>query len=317
MEAMPVESAETRFAGDVGGELAGGLGTSGGRLGRRRRGVALPAILVGVVVLVAFVGSHLVKSPKAQNLRSGDLPPMGFGDSASAHLLGTDAIGRDILARTVFGLRSSIETAFLALLIAALFGVIIGLIAGYVGGWVDELIMRIVDVQLAIPSIMLLLLVVSILEPSFVTVVGTLALLAWVVYVRTTRAEVLALKQQEMVTALVALGIPTRRLLMRHVLPNIAGPLIVVTTIEFASLITAGAALSYLGLGVPPPTPTLGGMIEDGQIGLTAGLWWPVVVPATTLALLILAIGLLSDRLRAYLDPRSRTSRRILGSGGR
>lgn len=304
MEAIPIESTET-FAAD-------GIVAGTARQRRNWRRIALPATLVGVIVLAAFVGPMAVKSPQTQNLRYGDLPPIGFGDSTGAHLLGTDAIGRDILARTVFGLRSSIETAALALVVAAFFGVAVGLLAGYVGGWLDDLIMRVVDVQLAIPTIMLLLLVVSIFEPSFVTVVGTLALLAWVVYVRTTRAEVLALKQQEMVTALIALGIPTRRLLVRHVLPNVAGPLIVVTTIEFASLITAGAALSYLGLGIPPPAPTLGGMIEDGQTGMTGGLWWPVVVPAVTLALLILIIGVLSDRLRAYLDPRSRTSRQAL-----
>jgi len=306
MEAIPIDATETFVAADVAGDIAAGPA----RPRRNWRGTAVPAALVGIIVLAAFVGPWFVASPEAQNLRFGDLPPIGFGDSTVSHLLGTDAIGRDILARTVFGLRSSIETAALALVVAAFFGVAVGLLAGYVGGWLDEIIMRIVDVQLAIPTIMLLLLVVSIVEPSFVTVVGTLALLAWVVYVRTTRAEVLALKQQEMVTALVALGIPTRRLLVRHMLPNIAGPLIVVTTIEFASLITAGAALSYLGLGLPPPAPTLGGMIEEGQTGMTGGLWWPVVVPAVTLALLILIIGILSDRLRGYLDPRSRRSRR-------
>lgn len=312
METLPIESNEAV----VGPDLAS-TGTAVARPRRQWRHLALPAGVVGLVVLVAFVGPFVVSDPKKQNLRMRDLPPIGFDDASSSHLLGSDALGRDILARTVTGLRSSIETAFVALFFAALLGVLIGLVAGWVGGWLDDVIMRIVDIQLAIPTIMLLLLVVSILEPSFVTVVGTLALLAWVVYVRTARAEVLALKQHEMVTALISVGIPTRRLLLRHVLPNIAGPLIVVTTIEFASLITAGAALSYLGLGLPPPAPTLGGMIEEGQIGLTAGLWWPVVVPALTLALLILAIGLLSDRLRAYLDPRSRRTRRAARIGRR
>ncbi len=275
---------------------------------RRSKALVLPVVLLTIVVVAAFIGPLLVTDPNAQDLRAGDRPPFGFDGAVPGHPLGTDAIGRDILSRTLHGLQASIETSFLALVIAAMLGILVGLVAGYRGGWIDDVVMRIVDIQLAIPTIMLLLLVVSIVEPSFTTVVLVLALLAWIVYVRTARAEVMALRQQEMVTALVGLGVPTRRVLVHHLLPNIAGPLIVVTTIEFASLITAGAALSYLGLGLPPPAPTLGGMIEDGQTGMTAGLWWPVVVPAVVLAFVILTISVLSERLRQHLDPRARST---------
>lgn len=280
--------------------------TSGRR--RRARSGALigSAVLLGVFALIAFVGPLLVDDPLAQDLANGYRPPFGLSGGTAEHLLGTDQLGRDILARSVHGLRSSVATGLLAIGIAALFGILVGLLAGYRGGWLDEAVMRLIDVQLAIPNIMLLLLVVSVLEPSFGTVVGVLALLAWVVYVRVARAEVLVLKQQDMVVGLVAMGASPKRVVFGHVLANIAGPLIVVTAIEFAHVVIAGAALSYLGLGIPPPQPTLGGMISDGQGELTAGLWWPVVMPGILLTLLVLSISGLGETLRAYLDPRSR-----------
>jgi peptide/nickel transport system permease protein len=217
----------------------------------------------------------------------------------------------------VFGLRSSVETGLLAVGLGAAFGTLVGLLAGYRGGWVDDVIMRVVDVQLAIPSIMLLLLVVSVLQPSFITVVFVLALLAWVVYVRVGRAEVLALKEQDMVVGLVAMGASPARVVFRHILANIAGPLIVVTTIEFAHVVIAGAALSYLGLGIPPPDPTLGGMISDGQDGLTAGLWWPVVMPGALLTILVLSVSGLGEGLRGRFDPRARVRASRPGARGR
>lgn len=277
---------------------------------RRRRAISGAligsAVLVGVFALVSFVGPFLVANPSAQDLAAGYMKPFGLSGGTVKHLLGTDQLGRDILARSVFGLRSSGETGLLAVGIGAVFGIPVGLVAGYRGGWLDEVVMRLVDVQLAIPNIMLLLLVVSVLQPSFGTVVVVLALLAWVVYVRVARAEVLALKQQDMVVGLVAMGASPIRVVFRHVLANIAGPLIVVTNIEFAHVVIAGAALSYLGLGIPPPDPTLGGMISDGQGGLTAALWWPVVMPGALLTVLVLSISGLGESLRVRLDPRSR-----------
>lgn len=271
------------------------------------KALVVSSVIVAVFALLALVGPVLVTDPNKQDLAHGYQKPWGLSGGSAHHIFGTDQLGRDILSRSVNGLRSSVESGLLAVAMAAVLGVLIGLIAGYRGGWLGEVIMRIVDVQLAIPNIMLLLLVVSVLEPSFWTVVIVLALLAWVVYVRVARAEVLALKQQDMVMGLVAMGAAPARVVFRHVLTNIAGPLIVVTTIEFAHVVIAGAALSYLGLGIPPPTPTLGGMISDGQGGLTAALWWPVVVPGVLVTLLVLSISAFGESLRVRLDPRSRT----------
>lgn len=273
---------------------------------RYRAPTIFNSLLVGLLVVLAFLGPSFVASPNAQNLTEGGQRPIGFAGGTAEHLMGTDLLGRDIFARSVYGLRSTVETALLAVSVAAVLGILIGVLAGFVGSWVDDFFMRLVDMQLAIPNIMLLLLVASLLRPSFWTQVAVLALVAWVVYVRIARAEVLALKEQDMVVALTAMGASPTRLLFRHILPNIAGPLIVITTIEVAHVALAQAGLSYLGLGIPPPQPTLGGMIADGQGGMTAGVWWPIMMPGLLLTVLILSIAGLGENLRDGLDPRSR-----------
>ncbi|MEV7005051.1 ABC transporter permease [Streptosporangium sp. NPDC051022] len=262
--------------------------------------IALAGVILGIAVLSAVLGPLLVGDPTTQSLPDALRPP-----GTAGHPLGTDDLGRDQLARLVHGARTSLLVASLAASLGGVVGVAVGMVAGYVGGAFDEVVMRIVDVQLAIPSILLVLTAVTVLKPSFPTIVVVLALSVWMVYARLARAQVLSLREQDMVTAIRSLGASNTRILFLHVLPNIAGPLLIITTMEVATLIMAEAALGYLGMGVPPPTPTLGAMISAGQTGLTTGVWWPVVVPGLTIALLILSINILGDWLRDRLDPRS------------
>lgn len=270
--------------------------------------------LLGLLVLVAVVGHWFVQDPTAQDLAAAMRPPAWQDGAAAGHLLGTDTLGRDVLARVVVGLRSSLAVSGLGLVIAALIGVPVGMLSGYVGGLFDDVVMRLADVQLAIPAVLFVLTVATILQPSFTTIALVLGLSGWTLFARVARAQTLSLREREMVLAIRSLGAGHVWTLFRHVLPNIAGPLIVICALELAALVMAEAALGYLGLGVPPPTPTLGGMISAGQNELLAGAWWLVVVPGVAIALMILVINSVGDRLRDRLDPRVR---RRLGSTAR
>jgi peptide/nickel transport system permease protein len=184
-------------------------------------------------------------------------------------------------------------------------GIALGLLSGYAGGPVDEVVMRVVDVELSIPSVLMALTVVTILGPRVTTVILVLVVYGWVVYARLTRGQVLSLRERDFVLALRGLGASSLRIAVRHVLPNAAIPLIVLSTLELPNLIIIEASLGYLGLGIPPPTPTWGSMISDGQKLLTTGIWWPTAVPGLAIALLILSVNILGDWLRDRLDPRA------------
>ena len=253
-----------------------------------------------------MIGPTFLVSPNTQDLTDTLQPPVGMRAGSATHLLGTDLLGRDLLSRAVSGLQTSLIVAVAALAVGAVVGVAIGMTAGYVGGIFDELVMRIVDVQLAVPGIVFVMLIIAIVQPTLLTMIGVLALIAWVVFARVARAQTLSIREQDMVMAARAMGARHARILVRHILPNIAGPLLVIATVELANLVIVQAALSYLGLGVPPPTPTLGGMIFDGQTELAAHIWWPVVVPACFIVLLIAAANVIGDWLRDILDPRAR-----------
>jgi peptide/nickel transport system permease protein len=277
------------------------------RTRRLPRPFVAAALIVGAMfVVLAAIGPSLLVGPNAQDLAHTLQPPLGLHGGSASHLLGTDLLGRDLLSRTVSALQTSLIAAVAALAIGAIVGVAIGMTAGYVGGIVDEVVMRIVDVQLAVPGIVFVMLIIAILQPTLLTMIGVLALIAWVVFARVARAQVLSLREQDMVVAVRAMGATHARVLLRHVLPNIAGPLLVIATVELANLVIVQAALSYLGLGVPPPTPTLGGMIFDGQSQLAAHIWWPVLIPACFIVLLIAAANVTGDWLRDILDPRAR-----------
>lgn len=277
--------------------------------GRPRPLVAVAFIVAAALVLLAAIGPIFLPDPNAQDLLHTLQPPFGMHGGSSSHLLGTDELGRDLLSRSVNGLGTSLLAACVGLGIAVVLGVTIGLVAGYFGGLIDEIVMRLIDVQLAVPGIVFVLLIITILKPNLTTVIGVLVLIAWVVFARVARAQVLSLREQDMIVAVRTMGASHLRVLSRHVLPNVAGPLLVVATVELANLIIVQAALGYLGLGVPPPTPTLGGMIAGGQTELVAHIWWPVVVPACVIVLVIASANIIGDWLRDLLDPRSLTRR--------
>ncbi|WP_197435174.1 ABC transporter permease subunit [Nitratireductor arenosus] len=260
---------------------------------------------VALVVLVAALGPLLTRDPTAQDLLAVLRPPFATG-SAGTYLLGTDQLGRDLLARLVSGMRTSFVITFSAVLVGGLVGTAIGLASGYLGGRVDNLLMRIVDIQLAVPGVLLVLTLAAVLRPGVGTTICVLSLIVWVIYARVARAQVLSLRETDLVMAARATGCSNARILLYHVLPNIAGSIWVITTLEFAHVMIAEAALGYLGLGVPPPAPTLGAMISEGQRYLQLGKWWLVVMPGVIVSLTIISINAIGNWLRDIHDPRSR-----------
>jgi peptide/nickel transport system permease protein len=224
-------------------------------------------------------------------------------------LLGTDRLGRDILSRIIYGGRASLAIGFAALLIGGTIGTTLGLIAGYFGKAVDEIIMTVVDIQLAFPFILLAIAVVAVLGSSFKVLIVVVGLSGWVTYARVARARVLTLKEIGFTEAIRSVGATDWRILLRHILPNTLSPLIVIGSLELARLIILEATLSFLSLGVKPPTPSWGGMIGDGReyLGSTTG-WWISIFPGAVLFLTALGVSRIGDWVRDALDPTLRTA---------
>jgi len=259
-------------------------------------------VVLGLMMLLAFLGPLLVADPGEQSLMAALLPPTFAGDEV--YLLGADHLGRSQLARVVHGLQTTILVSFAAMAIGGTIGTAVGMLSGFVRGRVDDVVMRLVDIQMSVPGILLVLTLAAVLKPSVATTIAVLSLSAWVFYARIARAQVLSLREHDMIMAVRAVGCSNTRILLRHILPNIAGPLLVISTLELGHLMIVEAALGYLGFGVPPPTPTLGAMISSGQRYLTAGGWWLVVVPGTAIALVIVSVNIIGDWLRDWLDPK-------------
>lgn len=267
-----------------------------------------PAAAVGLVILLAFVAIAALApvisphDPTVQNLQARLSPPGSEG-----HPLGTDLLGRDILSRILWGSRLSLFVGVTAVLIGMVLGVPLGLISGYVGGWFDDLLMRLADIQLSLPFILLVIAVIAALGTSLLNTILILGVANWVIYARIVRGQVLALKEQEFIQAASSLGAGHLRLTLRHLLPNSAAPLIVVATLELASVIVLEASLSFLGLsGVPPEVPSWGRMLADGRDVLFFGGWWVTTFPGIAISLVVLGINLFGDALSELLDPRSR-----------
>jgi oligopeptide/dipeptide ABC transporter ATP-binding protein len=273
---------------------------------RMSRSSRVSAVILAVLLVGMVVGSIWTADPYLQDLQHVSSAPSWLG-GAPGHPLGTDDLGRDILARLLVATRTSIVICAAATVIGAVLGVALGLIAGYFGGIAETVIMRLVDLQMSLPGIVLILVALAIFKPSSLTTVIVLALASWMIFARLTRAEVLMLRDGGLLRALRAMGAPTSRTLLRHVLPNTFGPSLVVATVTLGSQITALAALSYLGFGVPPPTPTLGGMIADGQTGLTSGIWWTVGWPALVIVVLVLCTNSLGDNVINAFTSRRRS----------
>ncbi len=236
------------------------------------------------------------------------LPPGSpSGDGAMRYLLGTDGQGRDMLSAIVHGLRISVAIGVSSTLCAALIGVALGLVAGYRGGRVDALIMRIADIQLSFPSILIALILLAFLRPGLGNIVAALIAVQWAYYARTVRSTALVERRKEYIEAARGLGLSTTRIVFRHLLPNCLPPLVVVATLQIASAIALEATLSFLGLGVPITEPSLGLLIANGFQVLFAGKYWISVYPGVALVLLIVALNVVADRLRDLLDPKLRS----------
>ena len=219
------------------------------------------------------------------------------------HPLGTDTLGRDVLSRLLYGARVSLVVGLTAVAVAGAIGVALGLVAGYYRGWLDDLLMRVGDIHLAFPVLLLGVALLSVLGASLVNLILVLAVSGWVTYARIVRGETLSLVEREFVAAARALGAGDGHVIWRHILPNVWPPIIVVATFSVARMIIAEASLSFLGLGIPPPAPSWGAMLDEGRNYITTG-WWLALFPGLAILILVLGINLVGDWLRDLLDPR-------------
>lgn len=271
----------------------------------RRRPPALIGffILFVVLVLALMPGVFSPLDPFDQDLEF-TLKAPGYVDSAGkTYLLGTDDQGRDILSRIIWGAQISLIVGLAAVGVSGLIGVTLGIIAGYYGGWIDTIISRLIDSALAVPFILLAMTIVAILGPSLRNVILAIAVRTWVIYARVIRGAVLSVKESEYIMGARAAGCRTFTIMVRYVLPNVISSAIVIATLYLGRMIIIEAALSFLGLGVPPPTPTWGGMLADGREYLDTA-WWVAFFPGVVLMMTVLSVNLLGDWLRDALDPK-------------
>ena len=265
--------------------------------------------IIGAVIVIAFIGCAVLApwlspyDPNKANLLARSTPPAWLSGGSSEHLLGTDQLGRDLLSRLIFGTRVALIVGFGGILLTSVIGVTLGLIAGYFGGWIDSVISRIVDTLLSIPNVLLYLAALGVFGPSLTVLILVIGFINWTTFARVTRGEVLRVKNQEYVEAAVAFGQSTPMIIGKHVLPNILGPLIVVATLNVATIIILEASLSFLGFGVQPPAVTWGRMLADGRDYL-ATAWWLATFPGLFITALGLGLIFLGDWLRDILDPR-------------
>jgi peptide/nickel transport system permease protein len=261
---------------------------------------------IGLLAVVALTAPLLAPhNPERGSLRARLKAPTLEASDGRAHLLGTDHLGRDVLSRMVFGTRVSLTIGFAAVAVGGLVGGLLGLVAGFRGGWVDEVVMTVADAQLAFPFILLAIGIIAVLGPSFPNLIIVVGLSGWVTYARVLRSQVLSLRQREFVSAILGLGGSVPRVLVRHILPNVASTFMVIATLELARAIVLEATLSFLGLGIQPPTPSWGGMIHEGREYLDTA-WWISVFPGALLMATSLVVSRTGDWLRDVLDPTLR-----------
>jgi peptide/nickel transport system permease protein len=283
-------------------------GARGGSVARRTRrlvaaGAAFVVLLAAMAAAAPWLAPH---DPVRQSLRGRLAAPTLEAADGKARPFGTDHLGRDVLSRTMWGARVSLLVGFAAVVVGSLVGAALGILAGYRGGWTDSAIMTVADAQLAFPFILLAIGIIAVLGPSFPTLVVVIGLSGWVDYARVLRSQVLVLRSREFVDAIQALGGSVPRIVTRHILPNVLSTLVVIGTLQLARAIVLEATLSFLGLGIQPPTPSWGGMIQEGREYLDTA-WWISIFPGCLLLLTSLVVSRSGDWLRDLLDPTLRS----------
>ena len=261
-------------------------------------------ILFVVAVVAMFGPAFSPMDPNRQNIMLRLAEPGAAGARGAIHWLGSDGLGRDLLSRLLYGARISLLVGICAILVGGTIGVIAGLVSGYFGGWIDDIIMRLGDIQLAFPFILLAIMFLVVLGPGVGNLILVLGIGQWVTYARIVRAQTLSLREKEFVEAARALGDTTPSIIFRTILPNIVAPLTVIASFNVAAVILSEAALSFLGLGVPPEVPTWGSMLAESREQLLANKWWLAVFPGLAIVVTVLSFNILGDWLRDFLDPR-------------
>jgi peptide/nickel transport system permease protein len=286
----------------------------------RHAPVAIVSFVIIILIILAAIFANFIAptnpfDPASLNLMNGFTPPLEANEfTGERFLLGTDDQGRDLFSTILYGLRISLFVGLMAVLLAMVMGVLLGLIAGFLGGWIDSVIMRFADIQMTFPSILVAMLIYGVArgilppevryEMSIVVLIISIGLSEWVPFARTVRGSTLVEKEKEYVTAAKMIGLTRQQIMLRHILPNVLSPVLVIATITFALAIIAEATLSFLGVGVPSTKPSLGTLIRIGQDFLFSGEWWILLFPAVTLLALALSINLFGDWLRDILNPK-------------
>lgn len=266
----------------------------------------IPIVIIATVAIMAVLAPLLAPhDPISQTLKDKLLPPFWLDGGDPKYLLGTDAFGRDILSRLIYGARVSLIVALLALIVGGGIGLAIGIMAGYLGGLTETVLMRLVDAAFTFPAILFALLLAVTMGQGLGTLVLAISLLLWASFARIIRGEVLALKQRDFVALAKVRGCSSLRIMATHILPNVLNTFLVLVTLNIGVVIIAEASLSFLGAGIPPPTPTWGLMVSEGR-GHIADAWWVALIPGIAITLLVLSVNLFGDWLRDRLDPRLR-----------
>ena len=266
----------------------------------------VPVVVLIIVVIMAIFAPWLAPYPYDQiNMPDRLMPPAFVEGGSTSHILGTDNIGRDILSRVIYGAQISLSVAVLVIAITASIGTVLGIAAGYLGGRTDAFLMRVTDISLAFPAILIALLFAATIGPGYWTVVIAISLLGWAPYARIIRGEALKLRDADFVAQARIIGTPPARIMVRHIFPNIVNPLIIMATLSVGMVILTEAILSYLGAGIPPPAASWGNMVNDGR-SLIDTSWWISTFPGIAIGVVVLAGNFLGDWLRDKLDPRLR-----------
>ena len=272
----------------------------------RRWPPVVPLVIVATLVFCALFAPLLTPhSPLEGSLGERLAPPVMMEGAKPGHLLGTDRHGRDTLSRLVHGARISLLVSLVGITLTGALGTFVGLLAGFLGGWTDTVLMRLVDISLSLPGILIAVLLSVVFEPSFTNVIIVVVFLLWPSYARLVRGETLGLKQQEFVSLARIAGCSNLTIMFRHIVPNLVPSILVLATLHVGYVIVLEAALSFLGVGIPPPTPSWGVMVADGR-GLIEQAWWISILPGVAILVTVLSLNILGDWVRDRLDPKLR-----------